>query len=172
FHLPIGHSSLAQVSRWTMQCDVFNGAISEDHGSFDRIFRAMRIASTNLNCQWNGNRFLDLLKNRLQPRQVAKQRRAATMFDYFRSGTTAIDVENVGAYFFSHFRRHAHAFRLGAENLNSKRSLGFIKAHLPFRFWIVASETFNGNKFRNRQTDAPAPLKQPPKRDVGNACHW
>ena len=146
-----------------MQSDVFHAAIFRDLGSFNSIDRAICIAGANLDREWYGNRFLDLFKDRLQPWQVAQQRRAASMLDYFRSGATAIDVENICADFFSHFGGQAHAFRLGAKNLNSKRSLGFIKAHLPFRFWIVAGETFNGNEFRNRQTDAAAPLEQTPK---------
>ena len=38
---------------------------------------------------------------------------------------------------------HPHAGRLAAKNLNGERALVLVEAHLPFRFRIVARQTFD-----------------------------
>src|SRR5688572_31194298 len=86
------------------------------------------------------------------------------MLHDFRRRTTTVDVENVGPDFLGHLRRHAHPFRLPAEDLHRERPLVLVEAHLPFRLWIVSRETFNRNELGNRQADAAAPLQQPAKR--------
>ena len=74
---------------------------------------------------------------------VFQQSRSAAVLHNFRRRTAAVDVEDVGANFFRHLGRHAHALRLAAKNLHRKRPLVRIKPHLPFRFWIAARQAFD-----------------------------
>jgi hypothetical protein len=60
---------------------------------------------------------------------------------------------------------------LSAENLHGERTLVIVEAHLPFRLRIVARETLNGDKLRDGQPDAAAPLQETTKRHVGDARH-
>src|SRR5688500_17688196 len=103
---------------------------------------------------------------------IFQESRPAPMLHNFRSRTATVDIQNVSANLLSHFRCHAHAFGLSPEDLNSKGPFVFIETHLPFRFWIVASQAFNGNEFGNGETYAAALLQQASKGDVGDASHW
>src|SRR5438128_2486362 len=90
----------------------------------------------------------------------------------FRGRTAAVHVENVRANFFSHLGGHAHPLRLSAKNLHREWSLVLIEAHLPFRFWIVPRQAFDGNEFGNSQPDTAALLHQASKGNIGHARHW
>ena len=92
------------------------------------------------------------------------------LHDFWRR-TPAIHIQNVRANFFGHLCSHAHALRLAAKDLHRKRALVFIKAHLPFRFRIVAREAFHRNEFGNSQTDAAALFQQTPKRNIRHTRH-
>ena len=93
------------------------------------------------------------------------------MLHNFRSRAATVHIKNIGADFFSHFRRHAHPLRLAAEDLNRKRPLVFVEAHLALRLWIVARESFDRNKLRYGETDPTACFQQTAKGNVGHTRH-
>ena len=96
---------------------------------------------------------------------------AAAVLHHFGGGAAAVYIQDVGADLFGHLRGHAHALRLAAKDLHCKRALVLIKAHLPFRFRIVAREAFHRNEFGNSQTDAAALFQQTPKRNIRHTRH-
>jgi hypothetical protein len=137
----------------------------------DGIDRVIVEPGANLHGHRNRDSSFDFFQDRFQPWVIFEEARSAAMLHNLRRGTATVYVQDVGANFFSHLSSHAHAFRLSAENLHGERPLVFIKAHLAFRFWIVARQAFDGNEFRNRQTDPTACLQQTAKRNVSNARH-
>jgi hypothetical protein len=89
-------------------------------------------ARANLHRQRYRDRFLDSFENLLEPAVVLQQSGTTTVLHNLRRGTAAIYVENIGAHFLRHLRRHAHALRLAAKDLHRKRPLILVKPHLPF----------------------------------------
>ena len=169
--IPIREAAIALLLRAAMQGDVLDAAGLGQLRGLDGIDRAVRVSGANFDRQRNRNRFLDLFENRFQSRQIAQQPRATAVLHDFRRRTAAVYIENIRADFFGHLGGHAHALRLPAENLNRKRALVPVEAHLAFRFWIISRQAFDRDEFGNRKTNAAAALQQAPERNVGHARH-
>src|ERR1051326_1375999 len=145
--VPICKPAIALFFGAAMKRDVLDAAGFGQFGSVDRVDGAVRISGADFYCQWDRDRLFDFFKDRFQPWQIAQQSRSTTVLYDFRRGTTAVYVENDRADLFGHLRGHTHALSLAAENLHGERALVFIETHLPFRFRIVAGETFDRDEF-------------------------
>jgi len=137
-YTPVTQASCRDRNRIALQGDVLGAAAFRQLRHLDRVAVVVVEARANLDGERDGDDLLDLFENRLQPRQVFEQTRAAAVLDDLGRGAAAVHVEDIGADLLGHLGGHRHAPGLAAEDLHGERALVLVKAHLPLRLRVVA----------------------------------